>query len=269
MSGDRKAEMQLSTTLASFGTPETYSGLQRGPNDTDADLPLAIMGEPATVTEPGSTGFKDEITSSCPKSDDDKDDDKDDDDDEEIVRLAVSSPWLVLHQRQEHHQLYQTELIDDEDDGDDGDDNFDEAATGGVADDPTALDKELRKTKAGTARRNRRLCKVKRERLVNLARRLVAMEDVELSAELQANVFFMKKLKLKVAQLSGDWSQIKIGKRGRQNRAAALLSHAGLSIPAMPPMQQQYGSQYRSPLSYDPHGMAAGSVRVASYVDAR
>eukprot|EP00419_Tripos_fusus_P066419 CAMPEP_0172910796 /NCGR_PEP_ID=MMETSP1075-20121228/185319_1 /TAXON_ID=2916 /ORGANISM="Ceratium fusus, Strain PA161109" /LENGTH=249 /DNA_ID=CAMNT_0013768989 /DNA_START=26 /DNA_END=772 /DNA_ORIENTATION=- len=48
--------------------------------------------------------------------------------------------------------------------------------------------------------KSHRLCKVKRERLNKLARRLAAMEPVELSAELRANEFLMNKLRNKVKQ---------------------------------------------------------------------
>jgi hypothetical protein len=231
VTGDCNVEMQLSMTLASFGTPmpETCTGMQRGPKDIDIDLPLAIMGAGATATKQGSTEFKDDITTYCPKSDED-----DDDDDDDVA--TEHRPATGQNELGEGRRDYQYPGSSAE-----------EGAAEDVTDDPAALGKENRRTKSRWARKSHRLCKVKRERLDKLAKRLVAMENVELSAELQANQFFMNKLMNKVAQISHAASK------------AAVSLPSNIDVPTVSPMQQ-YGSHYASSISYDAHGMAAGSV---------
>lgn len=78
------------------------------------------------------------------------------------------------------------------------------------------------------SRKSSRLCKAKRERLNNLAERMVAMEDVELSVELQGNQFLMRKLMRKIKQTRDKQSSAEVAARP----AAQIMAS---SPPALPP----------------------------------
>jgi len=80
-------------------------------------------------------------------------------------------------------------------------------------------------------RKSHRLCKVKRERLNKLARRLAAREPVELSAELQGNEFLMNKLRNKIKQHQRSNQQVAASSVEQQaNRKESAWPCANLGV---------------------------------------